>query len=492
VIRVHPDPPVDRSDVQGNILRGYRKAMVRHLVLTVQDPAAVRRWLLDATSHDSTRAPQITSDEPWDGRPSAPATCVNVGFTAAGLVAVGVPPASLATFPHEFVDGMSSRAVKLGDTDESDPVRWNREWRDPDLVHLVVSIHADDDAGRSEVAERVVGASDGRAFCLQAALDGETFPDGLVHFGYRDGIAQPRFEHLDQHEPYLGTSTDGIPRPPAQPLVEIGGVLLGYRTPIENVRWEVPEPPVLGFNGSFNAFRVLEQQVDAFETFLTTAADTILSTQFADAVLPLGIEETWVEPRTRHDAMRELVAAKIMGRWRNGAPLTLFPDGPPAEGSFEGDRLNGFGYADDPDGLRCPIGSHIRRANPRDGRIVARNTNHSHRIVRRGIPYGPRYDPDAPVEAERGLLGSFICASLIAQFEALQYDWINLGLQDPRITGTNDAVVGNNDPRFSSFRLAVGSSAIVLREVPNLVITKGGAYLFLPSIRALEHLGSLP
>ena len=138
------------------------------------------------------------------------------------------------------------------------------------------------------------------------------------------------------------------------------------------------------------------------------------------------------------------------------------------------------------------MGSHIRRCNPRGARIVQRNTNHSRRIVRRGMPYGPPYDPEHPGDGVgRGLLGVFICASLIAQFESIQYDWMNLGLQDPRITGTNDPVVGNNEPEFSSFLMPIGKSSIELRGFPRFVHTKGGAYLFLPSIRALRYLGSI-
>ena len=469
---------VDMADVQGNILRGYRKTFVRHLVLTINNRDAARAWLSDATSGDDVRSPQITTAEPWDEEPPS---CVNIGFTHAGLAALGVPDASLRSFPHEFAQGMAARAVKLGDTGPSRPSRWNSEWQDPEAVHLVVSVHADDAGHRSLTADRVLAAGDRTAFVLRASLDGEGFPGGLVHFGYQDNIAQPRFEGI----------RDPADRPDRQPLTELGTALLGHPNPVENVRWEVPQPEVLGRNGCFNAFRVLEQRVEVFEDFLTGAADQLLANPLVDQILPPGIEATWSPPMSRRNALREVVAAKIMGRWRNGVPLELSPTSPTPDPAIGPEQLNDFSYATDPDGQRCPIGSHIRRSNPRDARIVQRNTNHARRIMRRGIPYGSPFDPTRPDGQERGLLGVFLCASLIAQFEAIQYDWINLGLQDPRITGQNDPVVGNNDERFSSFTLPVGSSSIELRGFPRFVHTKGGAYLFLPSISALRHLGQL-
>jgi deferrochelatase/peroxidase EfeB len=470
---------LDLADVQGNILRGYGKKYVRHLVVTVANAAAARRWLLDATSGDSGAAPQITTAEPWGELKRT--TCVNVGITQAGLAALGVPSASLDSFPHEFVAGMAARNMLLGDTGPSDPSKWNDEWRNTERVHLMVSVQSEREKDRNETADRVLAAEHGRAFRLLVELDGAGFDRGVVHFGYRDSIAQPQF--FGVHDPDA--------RRDDQPFVEVGAVLLGYATPVENLRWQVPQPNVLGLNGSFNAFRVLEQRVQEFEDFLTAKAQELMAGPLADQVLPLGVEATWDPPTTRLDAMRELVAAKLCGRWRNGAPLALAPTSPTPTPPIGEAELNNFGYSSDPEGQRCPIGSHIRRSNPRDARIVQRNTNHARRLVRRGIPYGPVYDPSTP-NVERGLLGSFMCASLTGQFEALQYDWMNLGLQDPRITGSNDPVLGNNDPNFSSFSFPVGSDAVTFRGFDRFVHTRGGAYLFQPSISAIRHLGDLP
>ena len=468
---------LDLADVQGNILRGYHKPFVRHLVLSVADRALAGRWLLDATGGDRASTHQVTTAEPWDDRPSS---CLNVAVTPAGLGALGVSTSSINTFPSEFVSGMASRATKIGDVDESAPANWRPEWQQPTALHLVATVHGDTAAVRDEAARGVLGAGGGRALRELAHLDGEAFPGDLVHFGYRDSIAQPRFVGVRGPRD----------RPDAQPLVELGAVLLGYPTPIEDVAVELPTPGILGHNGAFNAFRVLEQRVVAFEDFLTRSAEELLASPLVDEILPAGIERTWEPPMSRADALRELVAAKVLGRWRNGVPLALSPHSPTPTPPVLESRLNDFGYQDDPDGLRCPMGSHLRRCNPRDARIVQRSTNHTRRIVRRGVPYGPPFDPLAPDDVERGLLGSFLCASLDVQFEAVHYDWVNLGLQDPRITGTNDAVQGSNDPAFSVFQLPVGGTCVELRGFPRFVVTRGGAYLFLPSIRALRHLGT--
>jgi len=198
----------------------------------------------------------------------------------------------------------------------------------------------------------------------------------------------------------------------------------------------------------------------------------------------------------RHDALREVIAAAMCGRWRNGVPLALSPDTPNPSPDVSRTKFDYTNFDDD-GAARCPYGAHIRRCNPRGGQIVQRVANHSRRLVRRGMPYGPAYvhdpaKPRDPNEPKRGLLGNFIGANLGAQFEAMSCDWLNLGLQDPRITGSNDPLLGANEPETSWFDLPLKSGApIRLRGLPRFVTTKGGAYTFLPSMAAIRYLGSL-
>lgn len=454
---------VDLGELQGNILRGYGRSYraVRHLILQIADPAAARTAIASMTDGDRS-TPDVTTaarfpradDFPW---------CLNIGFTWRGLAALGLPKESLATFPPEFRAGMAARAARLGDVGTSAPEHWIAGLGDTDRVHLVVTVHGrghDDVVG---ISEQVLALAGGRAFDALPGgpLDGATFAgpdeDRQVHFGYRDGISQPRFE---------GVHDDA--QIPGRPFTPLGAVLVDRPAALPDVHWKVPGPDPLGRSATFNAFRVLGQDVVGFEAFLRAEG----------ARLGCDAEE---------------VAAKVCGRWRNGAPLVLAPTRADAD-RFDEARLNAFGYREaDPDGRRCPLGSHIRRTNPRDAHIVQRGTNDVRMLVRRGMPFGPAYDPEQPDDppVARGLLGNFLCASLSGQFEPMQADWLNLGLLDPRITGTNDPMVGANDGRTTSASwTSAGGEAVVARAVPRFVHTLGGAYCFVPSLPALQWMAA--
>jgi len=467
------------ADVQGNILRGYHKPRMRHLMLEVTDRAAARRWLAASTS-GGDGVPQITTEEPWETKPE---TCFNIGLTFEGLRALGTPDASLATFPPEFVEGMNARALKLGDAGPSAPENWPAPFNDPKRVHLIASIYADEIAQLDRLQHQAL--PDGKGLRPLGAREGWCFDGDYVHFGYRDNISQPRFKEIHDSESYSDS----------QPMAPLGTVLLGYPTNFEGLTWRVPQPEALGHNGTFNAFRVLEQDVVGFEAYLDKAATELLEHPDVDDLLPPGAEANiHLEPGdslSRHAALREVIAANMCGRWRNGVPLALSPDA--TDPSPDVSKTN-FDY----DGSsRCPYGSHIRRCNPRRGQIVQRVANNSRRLVRRGMPYGPAYDPAKSRglkkdEPERGLLGNFIGANLGAQFEAMSCDWLNLGLQDPRVTGSNDPLLGANEPETSWFDLPLKSGAAIrLRGLPRFVRTRGGAYTFLPSLSAIRFLGSL-
>ena len=464
----------DQSLIQGNILKGYRRARVRHLVLSVADRAAARRWLDASVSGRADQVPQITSGSPWASKPDI---CFNIGLTFEGLRALGVPSRSLETFPLEFSSGMHRRAVKLGDVGPSAPEHWPAPFDQPDQIHLIASVYSDHLKHLDDVQGQVAGPGKAGAFKLLGARDGWAFNGDFVHFGYRDGISQPRFEGIQDAQNHRDS----------QPRAPLGTVLLGKPTVFEGLVWQVPQPYELGMLGCFNAFRVLAQDVAGFEAYLDQAATELQRHPSIEELLPAGAEAAFGKGVTRHAALRELVAAKMCGRWRNGMPLAQSPDHPSLG---ETRALNDFDYGSD---AACPYGAHTRRCNPRGAAIVQRGANHSRRLVRRGLPYGPAYDPANPADGiERGLLGNFLGANLGAQFEAMSCDWLNLGLQDPRITGSNDPLLGANDPATSWFDIPLKSGAsITLRGLPRFVQTRGGAYTFLPSMAAIKYLGAL-
>jgi deferrochelatase/peroxidase EfeB len=468
----------DLADLQGNILRGYTKMpYVRYLILEVADRIAARRWLAASISGRDHDVPQITTGN-WGA--AKPDTCFNIGLTYEGLRALGTPRSSLEMFPNEFIEGMTARALKLGDVGSSAPETWPSPFDEPGRIHLIATIYAGDVRQLDQVQQR---ALDRNALTLLGTREGYNFADDFVHFGYRDNIMQPRFEGIHDPQRY----------PDGQPMAPLGTVLLGHPTNLEGLTWRVPQPTPLGHNGTFNAFRVLKQDVVGFEEYLDLAASDLLTHPKVDEVLPPGAEVKIcqvlsIAPPSRHGALREIVAANLCGRWRDGTPLALSADAPDPNVN----RAN-FDYVGD---SRCPYGAHIRRCNPRGGQIVQRIANNSRRLVRRGMPYGPSYDPtkrnrDEP-EPERGLLGNFIGASLGAQFEAMSCDWLNLGLQDPRITGSNDPITGTNNPHTSWFDLPLKSGGkIRLPGFPEFVSTRGGAYTFLPSLKAIQYLADL-
>ena len=234
-------------------------------------------------------------------------------------------------------------------------------------------------------------------------------------------------------------------------------------------------PMELGFNGSFVAFRILQQDVDGFEKFLHENALKI----------GMGVEK---------------LAAKLCGRWRNGVPLVLSPETDKPETPIASEQMNNFDYVassdiqqgfDDKRGYRCPIGSHIRRINPRSQR-VAGNSGHLHRIIRRGLSYGPPYNPASPNDGiERGLLGMFICVSILDQFEFLMTQWVNDGKFAGGLGPTKDPILGNNQPEDSKFVIPAEGGSKTVTGFSQFVTTRGSAYCFLPSITALKYMASL-
>ncbi|MBV9775135.1 MAG: hypothetical protein JO040_14375, partial [Gemmatimonadetes bacterium] len=245
------------------------------------------------------------------------------------------------------------------------------------------------------------------------------------------------------------------------------------------------QPTQLSTNSSYAAFRILEQDVVGFEEFLREYAS-----------------QAGVAP--------EMLAAKVCGRWRNGNPLELRPDEPGEV--LPVDQLNDFTYVDTADpakddtlGLKCPIGSHIRRTNPRDMAVVGTDSTH-HRITRRAMPYGPAYDPATPTDVPRGLIGYFINASVFNQFQFIQGQWALTstfvksakapGGQPPGNAVNNisgeDVFLGVNDPASSSFTLPEEPKNQVVTGFSQVISTRGGAYVFFPSITGLNYLATLP
>lgn len=378
-------------------------------------------------------------------------TSVSVALTYKGLEALGVSPEALESFSWEFKQGMAARYKDLGDVGESHPDNWEQPLGSSDLhvVLVAVSINQERLEAALDPARKAYREMSGITAIWRQ--DCHALPDEKEPFGFKDGISHPAIE---------GSGIPGT-NPREQPL-KAGEFVLGYTDEMGGV--QKTEPEIMGRNGTYVVFRKLHQRVAAFRQYLRS------NSKDADD--------------------EELVAAKMMGRWRSGAPLALCPFHDNPELGADPHKNNDFMFEqDDPTGLKTPGGSHIRRCNPRDASIagVAR----IHRMIRRGTAYGPLL-PEGVLEddgADRGLMFAFVGAHLGRQFEFVQSQWVNDGVffgagedKDPIIgSGAN----GNDFtlPRKPLRRRFVG--------IPQFVVTRGGEYCFMPGLTALRWLSEL-
>ena len=373
-----------------------------------------------------------------------------VALSFQGLKALGVPEGSLTTFPPEFRQGMAARAAELGDVGENAPEHWEKPLGSQDS-HLVVVGLAPDTA-RLEAAFRYArdAAHDllGVVPIWQQHVHAAT--DLRNMFGFADGIAHPAVE---------GTGIPGT-NPYEVPL-KAGEFVLGYEDETYNLP-PIPQPEVLGRNGTYAVFRKLQTRVAAFRKYL--------------------------RQRAKDPGEEEWLAAKIVGRWPSGAPLALTPDKDDPELGADPKRNNAFMFGDDPSGLKSPFSSHVRRMNPRDSLIVG--AARLHRMIRRGTNYGPPLPPGVLDDdgADRGLIFAFVGAHLDRQFEFVQREWVN----DGRFIGApaeKDPLVSSSGGR--EFTIPNQPIRRHLKGLPAFVVNRGGEYCFMPGLRALRWLADL-
>jgi Dyp-type peroxidase family len=442
---------IDVADLQGGIVRGYgtRFCVARHLFARVREPRAARAFLAGL-------ADPVTTEEEWAGHP---VTTLNVALSHRALEALGVPDMVLDRFPPEFRCGMAHRADRLGD----DPRGWDDELGDLEVLLVVHAQGADAlavEAGRWERAVGEAGSGLELAHVQDAALLGRQ----REHFGFTDGFSQPAIEGVAREE-IRGQGVYERPRfwrPAGWRAIKPGEFVFGYED--EDGGLAPAPPPPFDRNATFMVWRKLHQDVAAFRA------------QLADRATRLGLAQ-------------ELVAAKLVGRWRDGSPLALCPDEPDRELGDDKERANDFRYGDDPLGLCCPRGAHVRRTNPRDALGWESRLSARHRILRRGMPYGPELPAGASDDGQqRGLL--FVCmqASIARQFEIVQSQWCNdgnafgLGREPDPIAGPADTMATH---------LIGGEPPQLVSPLRSCVQCRGGEYFFVPGIAALRALPAL-
>lgn len=446
---------IDLSEVQAVVTRLYKCPTSHHLIFRFGDRDGARAFI-GGVAQGITMA---------DAQLDAPDPLLNVGITFNGLGALGIHPALLAEFDAVYKAG--PEAVALGDVpgSRSDPVGWWEGRFNTRDVHCVVHVYvrSDEAAQNATQAVRELARRDGLTELIPRrdgkVLKAHALGGGKLHFGYTDGISHPEIAWDD----VLATPTQ----------VNFRAFLLGYSTP------EHPSAPHDGpaadlVRGStYGVLRWIYQDVAAFNRFLNTEGPRLFP------ALVTGDAE-------------ELLAAKLMGRWRDGTSLVLSPERPDRELATS----NGFGYTtQDPDGHNCPFSAHIRVVNPRDTPLdPIAMVEGVPRLLRRGMPYGPPLEGNADDGADRGLVGIFLCADLRRQFYKLT-DWIKQNDFSPVYNANRrvqDAMMGNRAQAGASgdFTLPGKRGDVTIKSLPDFVYTKGTAFFLYPSMTMLAALSN--
>jgi Dyp-type peroxidase family len=448
---------LNATDIQGFVLRGYNLPVARYLFLRLEDAKRARDLMHRLLG-------QITTGQRWDG--GKPQSTLNIGFTFRGLQQLELPLATLISFPVEFQQGMRLRAGLLGDTGVNAHEHWDSLWHKDD-VHVWLGINgqtgealdACQAAVQSDLDETGGATLHGVQEAAAEVIDGK--PTTSEHFGFTDGFGNPEYLGVERSsQPGQGKLLDdGKSWAP----LATGELLLGYADEAGELP-VAPVPHLLAANGSFMVYRKLHQNLATFRA--------------------------WIDYQSNlYGGGKEKFAAKLIGRWRDGTPIELSPNGPDSSIAQDPNQSTNFTYGADADGTRCPIGAHIRRVHPRDafgfnGRLINRR-----RITRRGLPYGPFAPEGQPVADtdDRGVIFMALNASLSRQFEFVQQQWVQYG-NDSHLGNDKDVLMGNHGghghfvvqgdttPRNPPF---------VCSHLPNFVELRGGDYFFLPSITAL-------
>jgi deferrochelatase/peroxidase EfeB len=492
------------DDLQGLVRFGYGKlTSTCFLLLNIKDAAIAKQWLDAAPVSNAVKVDKQH------------ATALHIAFTSQGLCELGLGEI-VKGFSDEFIYGMSSdpsRSRRLGDIDANAPEYWHWGGDPKNIPHILLLLYADPKLiDMEDWRKKIENKNFYKAFHALATLPtlhtGETEP-----FGFADGISQPLIDWQRQQ------STNPHDRFGYSNCLAVGEVVLGYpneyqqytarplidpqQDKLATILPDAEEQPTLkdfGRNGTYLVLRQLGQDVPAFWQFVDKAAGS--------------------EPKNR-----EQLAAAMVGRNRDGTPLVT-KSAETIPGIPEDDDINHFTYETDPAGHKCPVGAHVRRANPRTGDLPGKVTGwwswflkisgyglnweeedlvastRFHRLLRRGRSYGSKLLPEDAIKpnaptAERGL--QFIClvGNIMRQFEFVQNAWIAnskfAGLQQER-----DPLLGHRKPLMTgevTDQFHHPESAGPMQKtchLPQFITVRGGAYFFMPGLRTLKYIAAAP
>ncbi|MDB5691025.1 MAG: Deferrochelatase/peroxidase EfeB [Alphaproteobacteria bacterium] len=452
-------PQVDTTGLQAIVLGNVAGCpLVRHIVLAVPEPEALRRFV--ASLYPFLR---FGSNLPAEGEKAV----INLSLAAPALKQV-LPVDVYAKLETAFRDPPD--AERLGDAGASAASSWWEGQFTGDEVGAFVHLFATDDSALEAATAQVVQAATdagipelhpragGGRLDARYLAPGPVGKGARLHFGYVDGLSNAK------------VAWDGAPsdvRP-----VDPRAVVLGYNCDSFPCAPARDPAAVLFRDSSYLAFRWIYQDVAAFERFLTEKGPPLF-------------------PAMAPAVAREMLAAKLMGRWRDGTPLALSPDAPAPE---RGDEA--FTFASDPIGLACPVSAHIRVMNPKGERLSGMAaTTGIPQVVRRGMPYGPELAGDRDDGVDRGVLGMFVCASIREQFMRLAAWATRNNFSDvfPAHGKDQDTLIGNRAVPGATRTFAIPSAGGTGRvdALPDFLRTKGTQYLMLMSRRAMQQVCGL-
>jgi Dyp-type peroxidase family len=504
---------LELEDIQGCIVWGYGELKASdYLILQFGDPAKTRKWLGKIADDIETAVDEGFEPEDQDDNLSR-----NIAFTYEGLKALGLNQATLDSFSQQFKGGMTGKHTQrvMGDSGKSAPEHWAWGGTQNPEVHATLLLYADTKARLKELTSEFEAALREHDIKVLHKMDARELPGRKEHFGFRDGISQPKLKGVfkagskkaKEHEPQFNTLNGGefifgyqdtyaTTQSPSYPVTPTVAPKQDPHDILPKNIYRESEKD-FGRNGSYLVFRTLQQDVKAFWEFLNEKS----SHQY--------------EERIR-------LASKMVGRWPSGAPMAIYPDADPIPELKEQETQDPkspcnndrFAYhrpkdkqGHDPYGEKCPFGSHLRRSNIRDDMedvtpATSMKIGNQHRIIRRGRPYGsqdidptsPGFTPDQAPKEEVGL--QFLCfnTNIQRQFEFIQSTWGNNPSFHTQINNP-DPISGVFDPKDN------GSNGVhniqqcpVRHEVSDLkrfVHTRGGGYFFMPGIKAIKYLASL-
>ena len=471
------DQELQTQEIQSLVFGGLGFLPALRLTLWRFDgeTAASRSWLAAIFDEIAFGDGRKARDDPNSN------SVLQIAFSAPGIARLGLPEAASKTFPIAFRDGMTGphRARILGDIDENSSDHW---WWGADLADVAVLIYGRTEADVDAMADHLQQAAARHAVVPVHHVAAKPLDraDNVEPFGFLDGVSQPvirgTYKGLSGGDPlhlvepgefvlgYPDNRGNLPPVPHLDALHDPDNLLPGVSHSADFSRTTVNIERDIGRNGTYLVIRQLEQHVDRFHAYCAEQAAIM-----QDAIgAPYSIDA-------------DFIAAKMIGRWQNGAPLVRSPYSQSSSAAIIGENIFRLG-AEDPEGLRCPFGAHIRRANPRDsldpGSTKQIAISNRHRIMRVGRKYapGPGQDP--------GLLFLAINADIERQFEFVQQTWLRGPIISLRCPSTflqeADPLLGTSDGRFDAFSIPTEKGPLKLQPAPRFITTRGGGYYFMP------------